>query len=249
MDLKHLQRNWDDLGRTDPLWAVLTWPGKRGKRWDPQDFFAIGRREIEALIRYMDSLPIDVQRRKALDFGCGVGRLTQPLAEHFDEVWGVDIAPSMIELAGRYNRHGDRCQYRVNDSDDLQLFADETFDFVFSHLTLQHMDPRLAKGYIRDFLRVLVPGGLLIFQMAGEPTATRRGPARALRRLVRRLIPDRLMTAGRKLRYGHLIDMYGTKREDVLRFLDDNGARVVDVREDTSAGGGWTSFRYCAAKD
>ena len=38
-------------------------------------------------------------RRSALDFGCGIGRLSQALAEHFDQVYGVDISPKMIELA------------------------------------------------------------------------------------------------------------------------------------------------------
>jgi len=249
MDLKHLQRNWDDLGRADPLWAVLTWPGKRGKRWDPEEFFAVGAAEIEALLRHIESLPVEVQRRKALDFGCGVGRLTQPLTEHFQEVWGVDIAPSMIELAGKYNRYGDRCKYRVNDSDDLRLFADATFDFVHSHLTLQHMHPHLARGYIREFIRVLAPGGLLVFQMAGEPTVTRRGPVRTLRRCVRRVIPEGVIRLCRRIRYGHLIDMYGIPREQMVEFLEGNGALVLDVQADTSAGGGWTSHRYWATKE
>lgn len=249
MDLKHLQRNWDHLGRTDPLWAVLTWPGKRGKRWDPQEFFAVGAAEIESLIRCIESLPVGIQKGKALDFGCGVGRLTQPLAEHFQEVWGVDIAPSMIELAGKYNRYGDRCKYRVNDSDDLGLFADDTFDFVHSHLTLQHLHPQLANGYIKEFIRVLAPRGLLVFQMPGEPTVRRRGPVRTLRRCVRRLIPEGVIRLCRRIRYGHLIDMYGIPREEMVAFLVGSGARVLDVQADTSAGGGWMSYRYWATKE
>ncbi len=198
MKLEQLQRNWDELGREDPLWAVLTEPEKRGNRWDRDEFFATGTGEIGALMQRVESLGINLRRGGALGFGCGVGRLTQGLADHFDEVWGVDIAPSMIELAREYNRHGDRCKYRVNDTGDLGFFPDESFDLIYSLLTLQHMPAEYAKAYIREFLRVLRPGGVVAFQAAGEPTAVRRGPAAALRRFLRLLTPQPLLLAYRK---------------------------------------------------
>ena len=248
MNLKHLQRNWDELARTDPLWAVLTDPSKRGNRWDRDEFFATGAGEVYALMHHIESLGLSLPRSKALDFGCGVGRLTQPPADHFEETWGVDIAPSMIEQARNYNRHGDRCHYRVNNTGNLGFFADQTFDLVFSLLTLQHMPPQYAKAYLREFLRVLHPGGLLVFQTAGEQTAVPKGPAAKLRRFLRRLTPRPFVLAYRKLRYGHLIEMYGIPRDEMVAFLEAGGARVLDVQQDTSAGGGWTSFRYYAVK-
>ncbi len=41
---------------------------------------------------------------KALDFGCGVGRLTQALADYFNEVAGVDVSPTMVNKALEYNK-------------------------------------------------------------------------------------------------------------------------------------------------
>lgn len=102
---------------------------------------------------------------RALDFGCGVGRLTQALAEHFEECDGVDIAGPMIDEARRINRHGDRCRYHVNDTANLQLFPSASFDFVLSIIVLQHMEPRYAGAYIAEFLRVLRPGGVAGFQV------------------------------------------------------------------------------------
>ena len=75
----------------------------------------------------------------------------------------------MIKLAGEYNSHGDRCRYYVNDSDDLKLLEDNTFDFIYSNIVLQHMKPEYSKRYIREFLRVLAPGGVLVFQIPSEP--------------------------------------------------------------------------------
>ena len=74
----------------------------------------------------------------------------------------------MIKLVKRYNRHGQRCRYYLNERADLRLFESESFDVIYSSLVLQHMTPTYAKSYIKEFLRVLVPGGLLVFQFPGE---------------------------------------------------------------------------------
>lgn len=168
MDLKALQKNWEDLGKTDPLYAVLSWPGKEGGKWQIDEFFANGREEVQKVMKYVGLLGANSELNKALDFGCGVGRLTQALAEYFDEVAGVDIASSMIELANKYNKFGEKCKYYHNDSDNLDLFADNSFDFIYSNVTLQHMEPRYSKKYIKEFLRVLKPKGLLVFQLPSE---------------------------------------------------------------------------------
>jgi SAM-dependent methyltransferase len=165
MELKELQKNWHTFGKTDPLWAILTLPGKSGGKWDPEEFFATGRTEIAADLRKVKALGIRLRKGRALDFGCGVGRLTQALCRYFGECHGVDIAPSMIELARKYNRYGSHCHYHLNETDSLAAFADGTFDYIHSCIVLQHMEPRYSKNYLREFLRLLAPGGVLVFQI------------------------------------------------------------------------------------
>ena len=46
MDLRSLEYNWNLLGESDPLWAVLMNPDRRGNRWDPQEFFLTGYHDI-----------------------------------------------------------------------------------------------------------------------------------------------------------------------------------------------------------
>ncbi|HEY9204693.1 MAG TPA: methyltransferase domain-containing protein [Candidatus Methanoperedens sp.] len=165
MELDNLQKNWNEFGKKDPLWAILTSPGKKGNKWEIDEFFRTGRQEIEAVMRYATSFGTGFQNRKALDFGCGVGRLTQALAIYYDEVKGIDIAPSMIELANKYNKFGEKCHYILNESSDLKLFENNSFDFIYSNIVLQHMKPEYSKNYIKEFLRILVPGGIAIFQI------------------------------------------------------------------------------------
>jgi len=169
MDLKELEKHWDTLGRTDPLWAVLTDPSKRGEKWDLDEFFLTGQREISDVLNHIGSLGHTLRKGKALDFGCGVGRVTQALCNHFQECVGVDIAPSMIQLAEKYNRHGRKCRYYLNPSQNLELFPDDTFDLIYSGLVLQHMEPNYSKGYIEEFFRVLAPGGCAVFQVPSGP--------------------------------------------------------------------------------
>ena len=173
--LPELQRNWDDAARRDAMWIILTVPGTEGGRWDPERFFASGEQEIEAVLAHLERRGIEVGRGRALDFGCGIGRLTQALAERFRRCDGVDIAPAMIEQARERNQHGERCRYHVNDAGDLRLFEEGSFDFVYSSIVLQHIEPELAKGYIAEFVRALSPGGVTVFQAPSE----RRRPGEA----------------------------------------------------------------------
>lgn len=168
MSLDDVRKNWDALGAEDPLWAVLTDDRYRGGRWNVDAFFATGEEEITGVVRDLDRLGMPVRRGRCLDFGCGVGRLTQALASHFESCDGVDIAPSMIAAAHRLDRTGGRCSFHVNDAPDLALFPAATFDFVYCNIVLQHMPPKAAKSYVSEFLRILAPGGLAMFQIPSE---------------------------------------------------------------------------------
>src|SRR5215510_8983949 len=141
MDLVTLQKHWDDFGKTDPLWAILTDPAKKGGKWNLEDFLRTGEQEIAAVFERLKSLRLFVRSGRALDFGCGIGRLTQALSSRFDQCCAVDIAPSMIAFAKQVNSYPDRCQYYLNDKNDLSFFPAAHFDFVYSRLVLQHMDP------------------------------------------------------------------------------------------------------------
>lgn len=135
MSLENLRRNWDGLGRVDPLWAILARPERLGRRWDGDErvFFDTGTATIQGIFAVLDRRNLRPRRiTRAVDFGCGVGRLTQALAPYADRVDGVDIAPSMIALARKYNRFPDKVSYHVNDRADLELFGDDSVDLIVS---------------------------------------------------------------------------------------------------------------------
>jgi SAM-dependent methyltransferase len=71
----------------------------------------------------------------------------------------------MVQHARKYNRYADRCTYLVNETTSLRGFDDESWDFVFSTIVLQHMIPQYSVNYVKEFLRILRPGGVLLFQI------------------------------------------------------------------------------------
>lgn len=250
MTLKRLRRQWDVLGKTDPFWAVLTADDKRDNRWSIEEFFASGEREIDEVTAYVESLGVELDRGRALDFGCGPGRLTQALANRFAAVWGVDIAPSMIEQAERYDRHHGTCHYAVNERADLKMFESESFGFIYSVIVLQHIKPRYQRAYIREFVRILAPGGVLVFQLPSEAIPGRSALWGRLKPIIKSITPGLLLGAYRRVRWGKGSDteMWGMPKRDVITLLQEEGARILDVREDPSAGKNWSGFRYAAMK-
>jgi SAM-dependent methyltransferase len=238
LSLGDLRERWNDAGRADPFWAVLSWADKTNNRWTPEEFFRTGVDEIRDVMSQLKQLDISVKPGRALDFGCGPGRLTRALASHFERVDGVDISPSMIELANRFNEHPNRCHYHLNVADDLALFADSTFDFIYSNITLQHVGQSRAKSYLREFLRILNPGGVMVFQLPGRLLATRSR--------IKRLIPPPLRAVYRRARNRNRpgAEMHGMPREQVIAFVSGLGAELQSAIANTDAGTGWESFRY-----
>jgi SAM-dependent methyltransferase len=242
MALKHVQQTYDALGADDPLYAVLSFPGKQGNRWDPEVFFNRGEKEIDAVLADLEARGVVVARRRALDFGCGVGRLTQALARHFEHVDGVDISRTMVEAANGYNRHGDRCNYHVNTVPDLSLFDNGAFDFVYSNITLQHIPPEASEGYIQEFFRVLAPGGIALFQVPSGRRRSTNGLAVAWYRFR----SGTLRRAWKRLRGKPPVEIHSVHRERVLELIDQSGGRLLDSWQEGSVRRKRTSWFYLA---
>ena len=266
MNLKELKYNWDKFGQLDPFWAVLSLNNKKGNKWESDKFFKTGQEEIERLINSVENSGIELSRKKALDFGCGVGRLTQALAQYFYEVYGVDISPSMLNLAHKYNSYGQKCQYFLNDTDNLKLFKDNQFDFIYSNITLQHMKPIYSQKYIKEFFRVLSPQGLLIFQLPSElKSGTNRikndknsknsSQTNSVRKIIKQIIPFSLLNLYRKIRYGQdwskriSMEMYGTNKDEIIRLIQEfKSVEIVNIKSNGAAGDEWISFQYWVKK-
>jgi ubiquinone/menaquinone biosynthesis C-methylase UbiE len=251
MKLRLTRRNWNRFAKADPLWAILTAPDKTERRWKMDEFFATGRTTIETQLEWIHRYAPSLRGERALDFGCGVGRLSQALAEHFREVDGVDIAEQMLALAAKHNRHGARVRYLHNTHPDLRLLPSARYDLVFSEITLQHVEPRYARSYLKEFVRVCAPAGVISFQL---PAAL--SPRDAAERFKFTWYPPTLWTrtcrSARRWRERHfplapVMEMHAIARAEVEYLLESSGATILAV-EPHEAGPLIESYRYLAAK-
>jgi SAM-dependent methyltransferase len=221
-----LERDWQELAALDPLWAILADDSRRHGRWAIDEFFALGETEVGAVLARAERLGLPTQRRRALDFGCGVGRLTAALSGYFDEAVGVDISDTMIRKAEELTP-GKNCSFITNVRPDLSLFGDATFDFVYTRIVLQHLPHQsMVERYIGEFVRVLAPGGLAVFQLPDRiPLRSRLQPRRRLFHALRAL------GISADTRYGrlglHPMKMLGVRQQRVESVITHAGGVLV----------------------
>jgi SAM-dependent methyltransferase len=235
---------WDRFGRRNPFGAILTGPSGELSEWDADAFFETGRRDAGRFMEALSRIAPYAPHRRALDFGCGVGRMTRYLAAHFESVVGVDVAPAMIERARALNAELRNCEFVVNREPQLSVFATGSFDVVCSRLVLQHIPPRLVRRYIPELIRVLSPGGALMFQLpvAFSPLGVMlHGPVLGGR--VKQSLPGALVRAYRVIKYlclrvmsGRRMRMSGIPFEEVSALIAQSGGRLLTAVPDGSHG-------------
>jgi SAM-dependent methyltransferase len=233
-ELERLRATWRALGEDDPLWAILSRPDKRGGQWNAEEFFAAGEAEITGLEQYCAHFSLPRARRLALDFGCGVGRLTRALATRYAEVVGVDISSSMIEQARQLHANLANVRFVENVQPRLDFLADASVDLVYSVITLHHIPAALQRGYVREFLRVLAPGGMAVFQIAS-------GYARDWRGLGYRLLPNRVLAPLRRRLHASraAAELHVVAESDIAAIVAGAQRRILHAVNVDSAGAGF----------
>lgn len=98
-----------------------------------------------------------------VDVGCGWGRSFRLLAEQFapQRLIGIDVEGAMLRQArATVAQQGLKVELMQGDTAALPL-PDQSADIVFCHQTFHHLVDQATA--LREFRRVLKPGGLLLF--------------------------------------------------------------------------------------
>jgi SAM-dependent methyltransferase len=165
--------DWESLAQTEPFFAVLTEERFLRERMSDDDlraFFASGDADV-AHIFDLIARP-DFAPQSALDFGCGVGRLTGALAKRVARVAGVDVAPSMLDLA----------RENVPEATFSATIPNERFDLIVSLIVFQHIPVRRGEELLDELLGCLSDDGVAVLQFTfRRPGSFVRRFARAIR--------------------------------------------------------------------
>jgi SAM-dependent methyltransferase len=117
--------------------------------------------EIDAVV------PID-KTATAVDFGCGTGRMVSRMSKFFERVDGIDVSSYALEYARK--EHPNSNFYESSGSDCGEV-PDNTYDFVFNTISIQHIPVRSIRQNIYENLyKAMKPGGAITLQLAYHPT-------------------------------------------------------------------------------
>jgi cyclopropane fatty-acyl-phospholipid synthase-like methyltransferase len=151
-----MRRDWDARARRNAQFFIAVDHAESAESFDSS-----GQRHLELMLQDLPWKPT----WKALEIGCGVGRILKRLSKHISEVHGIDISEEMVRQA-RVNLVKEQNASVSLTAGDLREFASESFDFVYSYRVFQHIPERYAvERYIQEAARVLKHGGWLRFQL------------------------------------------------------------------------------------
>ena len=159
-----MKRDWDERARRNAKWFINTVKAEQSD----EEFDELGRLEVEGLIgadlRFL-TRGRDPQRLRALEIGCGLGRMTRALARLFGEVEATDVSGEMIRRARERLRDLPNVTLHETSGLDCRALPAESFDLIFSVYVFQHVpDVAAIRSNLVDAYRVLRPGGVFKFQ-------------------------------------------------------------------------------------
>ena len=163
MDDRDTDSEWETFAQKDPYWAVLSSDDFRSENIDDEAlvrFFRSGENYIDHVFDAISKqLGRSFQPARALDFGCGVGRLAIPLAARSAHVVGVDISETMLQLGRHHAEELNLANVEFIRGDDTLSLVEGPFDFINSYIVLQHIPRVRGERLFVRLLDLLAPGG------------------------------------------------------------------------------------------
>lgn len=210
--------DWRELGATQPYWGVLTHPDYRMENLDAarlEQFYRTGVEYIQGIAGKLAQTTGVKPHGRALDFGCGAGRLTEAMTAYADTT-GYDISPGMLETA---RARGGNATY-------VDELPNGPFDWINSFIVFQHIPPARGLVLMRQLLKRLALGGHISLHVTtwSEPHL-KSPPITGWRRFVKPLVEranDRAMKTGSIL-------MYDYNLSDVCRLVNEAGVQETTL--------------------
>lgn len=220
---ERIHQAWEFLGETDPYWSVVTQPQYH------LDQFATHKEQFFKSGKYSADLFFSALRRNhvnpnliglCLEVGCGVGRITNYLAQTVEQVLGADISAHHLDIAREHLTKEGRTNVTLKQLADIQALNDlPPVDAIFSVITLQHNPPPVIAWMLRTLLACLKPAGVAYLQI---PTY-RNGYLFEVERY--------LNTAPTKA-----LEMHFLPQHEVFKIVAEAGCRCLEIREDSMVG-------------
>ena len=173
----NLKRNsdldWEQFAKIDAYYAVATKDQYHKSNLDDKvvaQFFKSGEEQVDQVLQIIDAhLVPGFRPQRALDFGCGVGRLVVPLGGLCQSVVGVDVSVSMlVEAKKNCKMRGISNVELIQGDDELTRVPPGPFDFINSHVVFQHIPVKRGLRIAELLIDRLQEGGVGVLHFAYE---------------------------------------------------------------------------------
>lgn len=215
---ENIAREWRHFGETEPHWSVVT-----GDEFKPASiaenidaFYELGRDDVFYIICALKRNGVwKGEGVTALDFGCGVGRLSLALAPHVSHVTGIDISPAHLVHAKQRAEQtgiGNVAFNPIGTIQEIDLLP--KFDLIISLIVLQHNPPPVMVELLKKLLSRLAAGGTAVIQI---PTY---------------IVGQRFTVADYLSNAQPSMEMNAVPQRVIYEVIDQSGCKVIEVRED-----------------
>jgi len=184
-------------------WTHWDW-SKGGEEWTPRPAWKKAFCD-EVIHGYLDG------RNAIVEIGPGAGRWTETLQQIAERLIIVDITERCIEMCKERFAGATNIDYHVNDGATLPFLEAGSVDAVFSHDVFVHIAPAETRAYLKEFARVLAPGGIGVVHHPDDPSVSAVGWRSSV---TARMFAGFLKEAG--LRLERQFDRWGPNGEHVI---------------------------------
>jgi ubiquinone/menaquinone biosynthesis C-methylase UbiE len=153
---------WNERAKEDPyFWTVTS-----NRNWNAEEYYKTGKEDFDEYVAPVIA-GMDTSHMRALDIGCGTGRITRYFKGRFSSVIGVDISEEMINKAKEDNPG---IEFAATNGRDLNGIPAESVDFIHSFAVLQSITSRNDVAHVvEEMYRVLKKGGKAHFDVRTLP--------------------------------------------------------------------------------
>lgn len=215
---ENIAREWRKFGETEPHWSVVT-----GNEFKPENisqnleaFYDLGREDVAYIIAALKRNRIwKGDSVNALDFGCGVGRLSLNLTPHVAHVTGIDISEAHLVHARQRAKQTNARNVTFKSIDTIDsIDALPQFDLIISLIVLQHNPPPLMVVLLNKLLSRLTAGGVAVIQI---PTY---------------IVGQQFAVAEYLSNHQPSMEMNAVPQRVIYETTDQAGCKVIEVQED-----------------
>jgi SAM-dependent methyltransferase len=160
--MRDTDSDWNEIAKTEPYWKVLSHEEFKSPTEDAlARFFLTGEHDVGYTATIFEKHFGDFSPNSALDFGCGVGRLTCAMQKYAKRIVGVDIAETMRTISSANMKKRGIIDFEIL----AEIPTEEHFDWVNSVIVLQHIPPIRGYKLIEKLWDVVCPGGYFSIQL------------------------------------------------------------------------------------